>query len=244
MRGDGFQQSRNAADPRGLSLSASLVLIGLIATSFTLGALWTYQMLTRGSVKSEEVSARPIDAASDAASKDVASRDIASKDAAELQDPDRDAEPAVLPPSVPQHDLPLAASMSTRRDSPVPEVESRQPPASLLPRSTRSTLPALEDAEVLFDVPIGGHVILPVKTGNVIPAYPRVARAARIGGQVVLEAVITTEGRIADIRVADSVPLFDEAAVAAIRQWQYEPGQLNRILVPVPVTINVTFSLY
>ena len=84
---------------------------------------------------------------------------------------------------------------------------------------------------------------MPVKTRSVAPAYPRLAQTARIGGQVVLEAVITAEGRIADIRVADSVALLDEAAVVAIRQWQYEPGQLNGIPVPVPITVNVTFSL-
>ena len=268
MRGDGLWQSENAADPRRRhSLSASLVVAGLIATTFALAALWTFQMLTGRRVQSQEVSARPIDAAS---------IEVASKEAGELEVPDRDAEPGASSPPVPPSDLPLTASasraqqladlerqpaewdqadqdyieqeefraaMRTRRDRAVPAVESRQPPASSLPRSSRSTWPALEDAEVLFDVPIGGHVIWPVKTRTVAPAYPRLAQTARIGGQVVLEAVITAEGRIADIRVADSVPLFNEAAVAAIRQWQYEPGQLNGIPVPVPITFNVTFSV-
>jgi protein TonB len=106
-----------------------------------------------------------------------------------------------------------------------------------------SSEPERADLEVLFDVPTGGHVVLPVKTKNVDPAYPRVARKARIGGVVVLEAVITAEGRVADVRVANSAPLLDDAAVAAIRKWQYESAQLNQLPVAMPVTINVAFSM-
>ena len=183
---------------------------------------------------------RPIDIASVAAS-----REVASKDTGELEVADRDPEPGASPPPVLPSGSPLPASvsLSTRRDGAVQAVESLRLPASSLPRSSRSASPALADAEVLFDVPIGGHVTLPVKTRNVDPIYPYVARMARIGGMVVLEAVITAAGRVADVRVTDSAPLFDEAAVAAIRQWQYEPAQLNRVPVPIPMTINVTFSL-
>jgi len=269
MRGDGLRRSENAADPRRPhSRLAALAMAGLIGASFALGALGTHLMLTGSRFQSQEVSARPIDAAS---------IEVASKEAGELEVPDRDAEPGASSPPVPPSDLLLTASasraqqladlerqlaewdqaeqdffteleegpaaLSTRRDRAVPAVESRQPPASSLPRSSRSTSPALADAEVLFDVPIGGHVTLPVKTRNVDPIYPYVARMARIGGVVVLEAVITAAGRVADVRVTDSAPLFDEAAVAAIRQWQYEPAQLNRVPVPIPMTINVTFSL-
>ncbi len=241
MRGDGLRRSENAADPRRPhSRLAALAMAGLIGASFALGALGTHLMLTGSRFQSQEVSVRPIDIASVAAS-----REVASKDTGELEVADRDTEPGASPPPVLPSGSPLPASvsLSTRRDGAVLAVESLRLPASSLPRSSRSTSPALADAEVLFDVPIGGHVTLPVKTRNVDPIYPYVARMARIGGVVVLEAVITAAGRVADVRVTDSAPLFDEAAVAAIRQWQYEPAQLNRVPVPIPMTINVTFSL-
>lgn len=119
-------------------------------------------------------------------------------------------------------------------------------PVTALPSASQSVSSETESADlkVLFDVPTGGHVVLPVKTKNVEPAYPRVARKARIGGTVVLEAVITAEGRVADVRVANSAPLLDDAAVAAIRKWQYEPGRLNQLPVAMPVTINVAFSMH
>ena len=248
MQGDGFQQSENAADPHGpQSPLAALVVAGLFATSFALGALGTHLLLTGKWVPFQEVSAPPLDVASDAAS-----RAVPSKDAGELEVADRDAEPGAPPPPVLPSGSPLPewARTSTQRDEAVPRdeavlaVDSLRSPASSLPRASLSPSSALEEPEVVFDLPIGGNVILPVKTRNVRPAYPDLARRARIGGVVVLEAVITAEGRVADVRVVDSAPMLDAAAVTAIRQWQYEPGQLNRMPVPVPLTVNVTFSLY
>ena len=207
MRGDGFQQSVYAADPRRPeSRWAALVMAGLIGTSFVLGALGTHLMLT-GRLQTREVSVRPIDIASVAASREVASKGTGKLDGAD-REPEPGASPSVLPSGSP---LPALVSLSPRRDGAVLAVESLRLPASSLPHSSRAPLPAPENAEVLFDVPIGGNVILPVKTKNVAPVYPYVARTARIGGVVVLEAVLTAEGRIADLRVVDSAPLLDEA---------------------------------
>ena len=178
MRGDGFQQSVYAADPRRPeSRWAALVMAGLIGTSFVLGALGTHLMLT-GRLQTREVSVRPIDIASVAASREVASKGTGKLDGAD-REPEPGASPSVLPSGSP---LPALVSLSPRRDGAVLAVESLRLPASSLPHSSRAPLPAPENAEVLFDVPIGGNVILPVKTKNVAPVYPYVARTARIGG--------------------------------------------------------------
>ena len=52
-----------------------------------------------------------------------------------------------------------------------------------------------------------------VKTKNVDPRYPEVARAARVAGIVILEAVIGPDGRVTEVKVLRSVPLLDAAAV-------------------------------
>ena len=46
-----------------------------------------------------------------------------------------------------------------------------------------------------------------------------------------------------DVNVLRSVPLLDEAAIAAVRQWQYTPTLLNGVPVPVIMTVTVNFSL-
>ena len=44
-------------------------------------------------------------------------------------------------------------------------------------------------------------------------------------------------------RVLRSIPLLDEAALDAIRQWRFDPASLNRQPVPVAMTVTVNFAL-
>ena len=80
---------------------------------------------------------------------------------------------------------------------------------------------------------------------QVLPVYPRLAIAARVQGAVVLEAVITREGRIdpTRLRVVTGHPFLIDAAVAAVRQWRYRPTLLNGQPVEILTNITVNFSL-
>jgi protein TonB len=60
---------------------------------------------------------------------------------------------------------------------------------------------------------------------------------------VILEAIIDTNGQIRDARVLRSIPLLDEAALDAVKQWQFAPTLLNNAPVPVIMTLSVHFSL-
>lgn len=84
---------------------------------------------------------------------------------------------------------------------------------------------------------------LPRKIVDVHPAYPEVARAARVEGTVVLEAVLDTTGRITQLRVLKSVPLLDQAALDAVRQWRYTPSSYGGRPVSVLMTVTVRFTL-
>ena len=92
-------------------------------------------------------------------------------------------------------------------------------------------------------VRVGGNISPPTKTRDVSPSYPEVARAARVQGVVILEATIGPTGTVTDVNVLRSVPLLDDAAIAAVRQWQYTPTLLNGVPVPVIMTVTVNFSL-
>ena len=90
---------------------------------------------------------------------------------------------------------------------------------------------------------VGGAITRPERLRQVSPIYPPVAREARIEGIVILEAVIETDGRVADVRVLRSVPLLDDAAIDSVRQWVYTPTLLNGEPVRVVMTVTVTFRL-
>ena len=83
----------------------------------------------------------------------------------------------------------------------------------------------------------------PRKVFNVDPIYPRIAESAHIGGVVILEAVIDARGRVESVRVLRSLPLLDQAAVDAVKQWIFTPALVNGTPVPVVMTVTVNFEL-
>ena len=83
----------------------------------------------------------------------------------------------------------------------------------------------------------------PTKIKHVAPNYPEIARVNRVRGTVILEAVIGETGRVREVRVLRSIPLLDNAAMDAVRQWEFTPTLLNGQPVPVLLTVTVMFEL-
>jgi protein TonB len=92
-------------------------------------------------------------------------------------------------------------------------------------------------------VRVGGTIRQPQKVREAAPVYPTIAQAARVQGTVIIEATIGVDGHVANVRVLRSLPLLDEAALEAVRQWQYTPTLLNGVPVPVIMTVTVSFTL-
>ncbi len=91
---------------------------------------------------------------------------------------------------------------------------------------------------------VGGDVTEPKEISRVRPVYPPEARAAKKGGVVVIEAVIDASGSVADAEVVRHVdPALDEAALAAVRQWRYQPATRDGKPVAVFLTVTLTFML-
>jgi protein TonB len=83
----------------------------------------------------------------------------------------------------------------------------------------------------------------PVKTTDVAPVYPVIARSAHVQGVVILEAVLNARGGVDSVHVLRSIPLLDQAAVDAVQQWRFTPALLNGRPVPVVMTVTVNFTL-
>ena len=92
-------------------------------------------------------------------------------------------------------------------------------------------------------VRVGGDIKPPAKVRGSPPVYPAVAKQARAQGVVILEATIGTDGKIKDVKVERSAKLFDDAAVAAVRTWEYKPTMVDGQPVQVILTIPVNFTL-
>jgi protein TonB len=85
--------------------------------------------------------------------------------------------------------------------------------------------------------------VAPRKVVDVRPVYPDLARMARKEGTVVMEAVLDPTGRVTQLRVIQSVPLLDQAAMDAVRQWRYTPSTLGGHPVSVLMSITIRFTL-
>jgi TonB family protein len=91
-------------------------------------------------------------------------------------------------------------------------------------------------------VRVGGNVQQANLLQQVRPVYPPLAKQARIQGVVVLEAVISKEGTIDNLKVITGHPLLIQAAIDAVKQWRYKPTMLNGEPVEVVTTITVNFA--
>ena len=91
---------------------------------------------------------------------------------------------------------------------------------------------------------VGGSISAPMKVKDVRPVYPASAQADRRQGVSIIEAVIDTNGTVADARVIRSIGEdLDNAALDAVLQWQFQPTLLNGRPVQLIMTVTVNFVL-
>jgi TonB family protein len=110
----------------------------------------------------------------------------------------------------------------------------------------RATPAAGATRDVSAQVPrvtITGDAKRPLKLKDVAPAYPEEARAQKIGGTVLLEIVIATDGAVSEVDIVKGVhPDLDEAAATAVRKWKYVPTKVDDEPVELIMVVDVTFS--
>jgi protein TonB len=92
-------------------------------------------------------------------------------------------------------------------------------------------------------VRIGGQLKEPKKVRHVQPVYPDLAVQSRVSAVVILEAEVDTRGYVRTVRVLRGHPLFDDAALEAVKQWRYQPLLLNGEPTGFILTVTLTFNL-
>jgi TonB family protein len=88
---------------------------------------------------------------------------------------------------------------------------------------------------------VGGEIKAPVKVKDVRPVYPPLAREAGVAGVVIIEVRIGVDGSVEEAHVLKSIPLLDQAALDAVKQWEFVPTLLNGAPVPIMMTVTVNF---
>jgi protein TonB len=157
-------------------------------------------------------------------------------------------QPAHIPPTVAIIDdapsvesIPGSAAFSGTPDSVFGVLQSQValPPKPAAPQTTAPKAAP----PVTPRLKIGGMVQAAKILRQVTPAYPPLAKQARISGEVRLEAVISRQGNVESLQVLSGHPLLVKAAIEAVSQWLYKPTLLNGETVEVLTQIEVHFKL-
>jgi TonB family protein len=75
------------------------------------------------------------------------------------------------------------------------------------------------------------------------PDYPDDAKKKGIEGTVLLGIIIDDHGRVADVSLLRSVPGIDQAAIDAVKEWQYAAATYGSRPIPYSTTVSMRFSL-
>lgn len=86
-------------------------------------------------------------------------------------------------------------------------------------------------------------VPIPKRTKMVKPTYPADAQAQGLRGIVILDLTIDKNGKVQSVDVVRSIPGLDEAAVEAVKQWEYEPVKVEGKPVVVRLSVPITFLM-
>lgn len=164
----------------------------------------------------------------------------------------------IKPPELPEMTV---VEIETRvRRVPIPAADPEPEMLEPVEEAISPDLPApfYGDEELLFPDDVeppapGVHdswerdLVLPVRlSGSADPEYPGLGVASRMGGTVMLQAVVDRTGRVVELELLRAPvpdPGFSEAAMKAVSSWRYRPGTINGRPVAVRMSVVVEFSL-
>lgn len=114
--------------------------------------------------------------------------------------------------------------------------------------AAQSVTPGQEDeflkGAYLFSAP---GITAPKLKRHVYPKYTSDAMRAKLQGVVLLQAVVDVDGRVSRVRVTESLDKvlgLDDSAMAAAKDWLFEPGTLDGRAVPVAIQVQLEFRLH
>ena len=89
-----------------------------------------------------------------------------------------------------------------------------------------------------------GELLAPAPRVKVDPKYSRAAISERVEGEVILSALIRTDGAVDHIKLIKSIDeRLDEAAVAALGKWKFHPALKGGVPIDVEVVVRIPFRL-
>jgi TonB family protein len=141
----------------------------------------------------------------------------------------------------------VAVAEDTPRPTTVAEADLAAPdPAEALKDSAAPVPQAVANPTPIFPfvaIPVSQGVTGGRLTRKIDPTYPVVARSQHIEGAVKLDAFVGEDGNVHEVTITSGPPLLAKAAALAVKQWHYQPFQLNGRPVSMHNQITIQFKL-
>jgi TonB family protein len=118
-------------------------------------------------------------------------------------------------------------------------LEAQQSQGDAAPSTDQSHTATSQPTRVRVSSSVMGGLLLK----RVPPEYPEKARKMRIQGTVMLDAVISREGKVSAVTVISGDPLLAKEAIKAAEKWKYKPYLLQGQPVEIETTIQMNFTL-
>jgi protein TonB len=124
-----------------------------------------------------------------------------------------------------------------------PEAPDRSKAATVISTGPPGSLPASADTLPGYDHDLAVDHKPRIET-RAHASYPEAARVAGIQGVVILRALVLRDGSVGAVRVVQSIPALDQAAIDAVRQWRFKPGRAPDAPLPAWLAVPVVFSIH
>jgi len=135
-----------------------------------------------------------------------------------------------------------AAIPESMKDSPpiARPVVATVTPGQMMPVSAPQVQPAIQQFSEPVEVSEEAARALLVHTVN--PVYPPEALAQKLHGPVILQAVIGRSGNVEDLKIVRGYFVLGRAAIAAVKQWKFQPYSVNGHAAATQTVITINFS--
>ncbi|HXJ13371.1 MAG TPA: TonB family protein [Candidatus Limnocylindrales bacterium] len=104
-----------------------------------------------------------------------------------------------------------------------------------------SGLSAAHRNEPAAPIPVGGDVKAAKLLKSVQPIYPQMAKSQHVSGNVQIDALVDAEGNVSAMKVISGPALLREAALQSLKQWKYQPAELNGQPTSMHLTVTLQF---
>jgi protein TonB len=186
----------------------------------------------------------------------AAERPAPAVDVAALTEPPEMQPPASVPAAATVEAVPFRAVSRPPRKPAAPSLEGGEPSATDIeappaPHATHGdqTTAAIgglgDTGGELAAATVAGPRFAVGSPGNPLPRYPLAARRRGLEGRVVLRVHVDPDGRArqVEVRIRSLHPMLDDAAVATLRRWRFEPARRAGVPVAAWVEVPINFRL-